>query len=133
LVTLVTSCTSCLSRYFLHIIISFLFLVSYIQVCLQPFCKQIPPLTTEALPSISQGCYNTQISVLSVPAGKHNRRHHNNPAHRPRNHTLYDIPISHNPEGSNKLPDDGRLLPKHVVASTYNKGCYKSVHIVGHF
>jgi hypothetical protein len=25
-------------------------------------------------------------------AGKHNRRNHDTPAHRPRNHTLYDIP-----------------------------------------
>jgi hypothetical protein len=72
-------------------------------------------------------------------AGKHNGRQHDNLAHRPRNHTLYDIPptrfvrISSNSEGSKKLPDDGRLLPKHVGASTQNKGCYKSVRIVGHF
>jgi hypothetical protein len=42
--------------------------------------------------------------------------------HRPRNHTLYDIPpnrfvISSNSKGSKKLPDDDRLLPKHVGAS----------------
>jgi hypothetical protein len=30
--------------------------------------------------------------------------------------------ISRNSGGSNKLPDDGRLLPKHVGANTYNKG-----------
>jgi hypothetical protein len=28
----------------------------------------------------------------SFPAGKHNRRNHDTPAHRPRSHTLYDIP-----------------------------------------
>jgi hypothetical protein len=29
---------------------------------------------------------------INDSAGKHNRRNHDNPAHRPRNHTLYDIP-----------------------------------------
>jgi hypothetical protein len=48
-------------------------------------------------------------------------------------YTTHSHCISRNSEGSKKLPDDGRLLPKHVGASTYNKGCYKSVHIVGHF
>jgi hypothetical protein len=63
---------------------------------------------------------------------------HNNPAHRPRNHTLYDIPthsicISSNSEGSKKLPGDGRLLPKEVGASIWNKEVIQSVHIVGHY
>jgi hypothetical protein len=31
------------------------------------------------------------------------------------------------------LRDDGRLLPKHVVASMWNKGVVQSVHIVGLF
>jgi hypothetical protein len=40
--------------------------------------------------------------------------------------TLYDIPPNHsvfsrNSEGSKKLPDDGRLLPKHVGAGIKNK------------
>jgi hypothetical protein len=43
------------------------------------------------------------------------------------------ICISSNSEGSKKLPDDGRLRPKHVGASIQNKGLVKSVHIVGHF
>jgi hypothetical protein len=41
--------------------------------------------------------------------------------------------ISGNSEGSKKLPDDGRLLPKHVAASIYNKGMVQSVHSVGYF
>jgi hypothetical protein len=66
-------------------------------------------------------------------------RNHDSPTHKPRNHTLCDIPpilyvcISCNSEGSKKLPEDGRLLPKHVGASIQNKGVVKSVHIVGHF
>jgi hypothetical protein len=32
--------------------------------------------------------------------------------------TIRPICISGNSEGSNKLPDDGRLVPKHVGAST---------------
>jgi hypothetical protein len=34
---------------------------------------------------------------------------------------LFDLYLS-NLEGSRKLPDDGRLLPKHVEASIQNKG-----------
>jgi hypothetical protein len=65
-------------------------------------------------------------------------RNTDNPAHKPRNHTLYkyttnSICISSNSEGSNKLPDDGKLLPKHVAASIQNKGVVQSVHIFGHF
>jgi hypothetical protein len=46
-----------------------------------------------------------------------------NPAHRLHNHTLYDTPpipfvITSNSERPKKLPDDGRLLSKHVAAST---------------
>jgi hypothetical protein len=52
-------------------------------------------------------------------------RNYDNPAHR--------SCISSNSEGSKKLPDDGRRLPKHVGASIQNKGVVKSVHIVGHF
>jgi hypothetical protein len=37
-------------------------------------------------------------------------------------HTAYSICISSNSEGSRKLPDNGRLLPKHVGASILNKG-----------
>jgi hypothetical protein len=37
-----------------------------------------------------------------------------------------------NSEGSKKLPDDGRLLPKHVGANIQNKGLVQSVHIVGY-
>jgi len=48
-------------------------------------------------------------------------------------YTTHSICISSNSEGSTKLPDDGRLLPKHVGASIYNKGLVQSVHIVGHF
>jgi hypothetical protein len=36
-------------------------------------------------------------------------------------------------EGSMRLPNDSRLLPKHVGASIYNKSVKQSVHIVGHF
>ena len=64
-VTLVTSCTSNVSRYFFHNIFPFLFLVSYIQACLQPFCKQISSLTPEALSCINQVCCNIEIGVLS--------------------------------------------------------------------
>jgi hypothetical protein len=32
------------------------------------------------------------VYLLCFPAGKHNRWDHNNPAHRPRNHTLFDTP-----------------------------------------
>jgi hypothetical protein len=35
-------------------------------------------------------------------------------------------------EGSKKLPDDGRLLPKYVGVTIWNKGVVQSVHIVGH-
>jgi hypothetical protein len=38
-----------------------------------------------------------------------------------------------NSEGSKKLPGDGRLLPKYVGASIWNKGVVKSVRIVSHF
>jgi hypothetical protein len=48
-------------------------------------------------------------------------------------YTTHSHCISRNSEGSKKLPDEGRLLPKHVGASTQNKGCYKSVHIFGYF
>jgi hypothetical protein len=41
--------------------------------------------------------------------------------------------ISSNSDGSKKLPDDGRLLPKHVGAIVRIKEWYKSVLIVGHF
>jgi hypothetical protein len=41
--------------------------------------------------------------------------------------------ISSNSEGSTKLPDDGRLLPKHVGACILNKGMAQSVDIFGHF
>jgi hypothetical protein len=67
-------------------------------------------------------------SQLMHSAGKHNIRNHDTPAHRPHNPTLYDIPpirsgcISGNSDGSKKLPDDGRLLSKHVGASILNKG-----------
>jgi hypothetical protein len=44
----------------------------------------------------------------------------------------FDLYFS-NSEGSKKLPDDGRLLPKHVGARIWNKERYKSVHSVGHF
>jgi hypothetical protein len=54
------------------------------------------------------------------------------PAHWPHNHTHF-ICISSNSEGSKKLPDDGRLLLKHVGASIWNKGVVQSVHIVGHY
>jgi hypothetical protein len=47
-------------------------------------------------------------------------------AHRPRNHTLYGIPpirfVFQVTQKDKKLPDDGRLLPKHVEASIQNKG-----------
>jgi hypothetical protein len=42
------------------------------------------------------------------------------------------ICIPSNSEGSKKLPDDGRVLPKHVGASIWNKGAIQSVHILGH-
>jgi hypothetical protein len=45
----------------------------------------------------------------------------------------HSICISSNSEESKKLPDNGRLLPKHVGASIQNKGVVQSVHIVGHF
>jgi hypothetical protein len=45
----------------------------------------------------------------------------------------HSICISSNSEGCRKLPDDGRLLPKHAGASIWNKGVVQSVHIVGHF
>jgi hypothetical protein len=35
--------------------------------------------------------------------------------------TTHSICISSNSEDSKKLPDDGRLLPKHVGASIHNK------------
>jgi hypothetical protein len=63
-------------------------------------------------------------------------RNHENPVHRPVNHTLYfthSICISSNSEGSMKLPDDGRLLSKYVGASIENKEWYNSLHNVGHF
>jgi hypothetical protein len=64
-----------------------------------------------------------RIVVVNMhSAGKHNRQNHDTPAHRPRNHTLYDIPpnlfvFEVTPEGSKKLPDDSKLLPKHIGVS----------------
>jgi hypothetical protein len=46
-------------------------------------------------------------------------------------YTTRSICISSNSERSKKLRDDGRLLPKHVGANTYNKRVVQSVHIVG--
>jgi hypothetical protein len=43
------------------------------------------------------------------------------------------VPISSNSEGSNKLPDDGRLLPKHVGANIFNKGVVLFSAYVGYF
>jgi hypothetical protein len=40
------------------------------------------------------------------------------------------IVVSSNSEGSKKLPDDGRLLPKHVGASIWNKRVVQSLPIV---
>jgi hypothetical protein len=37
-------------------------------------------------------------------------------------YTTHPICISSNSEGYKKLPDEGRLLPKHVEANTQNKG-----------
>jgi hypothetical protein len=48
-------------------------------------------------------------------------------------YTTHSMCNSGNSEGSKKLPDDGRLLPKHVGASLKNKGAVQSVHIVGYF
>jgi hypothetical protein len=50
--------------------------------------------------------------------------------------TLYDIPpvlfcISSNSHGSKKLPDDGRLLLKHVGACILSGELCSSVHCVG--
>jgi hypothetical protein len=43
---------------------------------------------------------------------------HDTPSHRPHNHTLYDIPpIRFVFQVTQKLPDDDRLLQKHVGAS----------------
>jgi hypothetical protein len=68
----------------------------------------------------------SENSLMFIPCIIRHVRRTNNPAHRSRNHTLYDIStvrffISSNLGGSNKLPDDGRLLPKHVGASAWNK------------
>jgi hypothetical protein len=46
-------------------------------------------------------------------------------------YTIHSIYTSSNSEGSKKLPDDGRLLPKYVEANTYNKGAVQSVYTVG--
>jgi hypothetical protein len=35
---------------------------------------------------------NQQYALIVPSVGTHNTRSHDNPAHRPRNHTLYDIP-----------------------------------------
>jgi hypothetical protein len=43
------------------------------------------------------------------------------------------ISISCNSGVSKKLPDYGRLLPKHVGANTWNRGVVQSVRIVGLF
>jgi hypothetical protein len=40
--------------------------------------------------------------------------------------------ISSNSEGSKKLPDDGRLLPKYVEAGIQNKGVVKLSSYGGH-
>jgi hypothetical protein len=48
----------------------------------------------------------------------------NTPAHRPQKHTLYttySICISSNSDESEKLPDDGIPLAKHVGARILNK------------
>jgi hypothetical protein len=47
--------------------------------------------------------------------------------------TSHLICISSNSQGAKKLPDDGRLLLKHVGASVWNKGVVQSVHIICHF
>jgi hypothetical protein len=41
--------------------------------------------------------------------------------------TTHSICISSNSCGSKKLPDDGRLLPKYVGASIYNKGVVRII------
>jgi hypothetical protein len=87
--------------------------------------------TTPLFYILAPTCFGSSLPsvVVSVvfpscmhSAGKHNRSNHDTLAHRPRNHTLCDLPpirfvLQSNSEGSKKLPDNGTLLPKHVGAS----------------
>jgi hypothetical protein len=61
-------------------------------------------------------------SVHIHSAGKHNTQNHDTPAHRSRNHTLYDMPLIRfvfqvTQKDLRSFLCDGRLLPKHVRAS----------------
>jgi hypothetical protein len=74
-------------------------------------------------------CWSVVVPFAMLPstAGKHNKHNHNTLPHRPHKHTLYDIPpllsaFQVTQDESKKLPDDGRLLPKHVGACIMNKG-----------
>jgi hypothetical protein len=64
--------------------------------------------------------------ILRLLTGQDRAELHDTPTHSSRNHALYDTPPTRfvfqvNSEGSKTLPDDGRLLSKHVRANIQNK------------
>jgi hypothetical protein len=74
---------------------------------------------------------------INDSSGKHNRRNHDNPAHRPRNHTLYDIPpILFVFQVTQKDLRSSLMMAgycRNMYESVYRiKEWYKSVHI-GYF
>jgi hypothetical protein len=75
-----------------------------------------------------------QSVVVMVPSrvhspGKHNRLNHDTQTHRPLKHIIWKITklicILTSLRWIQKLPDDGRLLPKHVGAGIQNKALVK--------
>jgi hypothetical protein len=89
-------------------------------------------------------CHVTCGYVACVPdccgccAGKHNRPNHDTPAHKSRNHTLYDIPpIRFVFQVTQKDVRSSLMMAgycRNMLESVYGiKMWYKSVHRVGHF
>jgi hypothetical protein len=90
-------------------------------ICTTPlFYILVPTCFDSSLPSSGSFLYPSELPEIQIEwVVYHIMRGY--VAHRPRNHTLYtthSICISGNSEGSKKLPDDGRLMPKHVGTST---------------
>jgi hypothetical protein len=65
----------------------------YALICTTPlFCVLVPTYFGSSLPSSGSFVDPSEFLEIQIPAGEHNRRNHDNPTHRSRNHTLYDIP-----------------------------------------
>jgi hypothetical protein len=82
-------------------------------------------------------CRIVVVRLLCFPAGNYNRRNHNTPAHRSRNHTLYDIPPIRSVIQVTQTDQRSPLMMAGYCRNTYEpvyriKEWYHSVHSVGY-